>query len=80
MIMHSLIFKTIGLIETSWGGTRVEPWSTIEGLTNCNITPNIDSNNPGNSDTYIYNAMIHPLIRLSIYGALWYQGKYKIII
>lgn len=67
--------KTIGLIETSWGGTRVEPWSTIEGLTNCNVTPNIDNDYPQNSNTYIYNAMIHPLIRLSIYGALWYQGE-----
>ena len=69
-------FKTIGLIETNWYGTRIEPWMTPEGLKNCNIPPNIDDEHPENSWSYLYNAMIHPLRRLSIYGGLWYQGMY----
>ena len=49
---------------------------TPEGLKNCNIPPNIDDESPENSWSYLYNAMIHPLRRLSIYGGLWYQGMY----
>ena len=50
-----------------------------EPLDACNIEPwiNEDPNNP-NSNSVLYNAMIHPLIRVSIKGALWYQGKTKI--
>ena len=46
-------------------------------LDGCAIEPHNDGNpeNP-NRNSVLYNAMIHPLIRLSIKGALWYQGKY----
>ena len=71
---HLFTFKTFGLIETNWGGTRVEAWSTKEGLDFCGIEPYIDEAYPANSNSYLYNAMIYPLINLSIYGALWYQG------
>lgn len=68
--------KHFGLVETNWGGTRIEPWMTPEGLIACDIVPYVDANgNVGNSDTYLYNAMIHPLVRMSIKGVLWYQGK-----
>ena len=42
----------------------------------CGIEPHDDGDesNP-NRNSVLYNAMIHPLIRLSIKGALWYQGK-----
>jgi hypothetical protein len=47
-----------------------------EPLDLCGIEPhdNGDESNP-NRNSVLYNAMIHPLIRLSIKGALWYQGK-----
>ena len=52
-----------------------------EPLDACNIEPytNEDPSNP-NSNSVLYNAMIHPLIRLSIKGALWYQGIAQLII
>ena len=66
------------MIETNWGGTRIEAWMTPEGLEYCGIDPHhVDDQNPQNSWSYLYNAMIHPLRRLSIVGALWYQGKQK---
>ena len=43
---------------------------TAEGLENCEIAQQSDFGQ-------LYNAMIHPLIRLSIYGGLWYQGRYS---
>jgi len=56
----------IGIIDTNWGGTRIEPWTSGE--------------EPGAPDAKfgkagLYNAMIHPLVRLPIKGALWYQGE-----
>ena len=69
-------FKVFGLIETNWYGTIIEAWMPKEPLDACNIEPytNEDPNNP-NSNSVLYNAMIHPLVRMSIKGALWYQGK-----
>ena len=65
------------MIQSSWGGTRIEPWLTPEGLETCEIENNIDEEYPQQSNSYLYNAMIHPLVRTSIYGALWYQGRYE---
>jgi hypothetical protein len=46
-----------------------------EPLDVCDIDPWIDPNpNSPNSNSYLYNAMIHPLVRVSIKGVLWYQG------
>ena len=61
------------MIETNWGGTIVEAWSTPEGLNSCDIAPNDD--NPPNANSYLFNAMINPLLKNTIYGALWYQGN-----
>ena len=54
----------------------VEAWMPQEPLDLCGIDPQDDGDesNP-NRNSVLYNAMIHPLIRLSIKGALWYQGK-----
>lgn len=67
--------KAFGLIESSWGGTRVEAWSTPNGLEACGVEPNIDETYPQHSNSYLYNAMIHPLFRFTIKSVLWYQGE-----
>jgi len=56
----------IGIIDSNWGGTRIEPW-----------TPGEESATPGakGERSALYNAMIHPLERFPIKGALWYQGE-----
>ena len=71
-----MYMQVFGLIESNWGGTIVEAWMPQEPLDLCGIEPhdNGDESNP-NRNSVLYNAMIHPLIRLSIKGALWYQGK-----
>ncbi|MEI6676882.1 MAG: sialate O-acetylesterase [Verrucomicrobiota bacterium] len=56
----------IGIVDSNWGGTRIEPWVSTADLG----VP------AAKGDTgSMYNAMIHPLVRLSIKGALWYQGE-----
>lgn len=65
--------KPFGLIHTAWGGTRIEPW--FYNQQECDIADNVDENNPQQSNKYLYNAMIHPLVRSGIKGAMWYQGE-----
>jgi len=65
----------LGLIDSAWGGTRVEAWSTPQGLESCGAGGGIYPDHPQNSNSYLWNAMIAPLRRLNLYGFLWYQGE-----
>ena len=58
----------IGLIETTWGGTNIEKWSTLEVISSCGAPKNP-------SDSSLWNSMINPLLKLTIFGAVWYQGE-----
>ncbi len=70
----------VGLIEASWGGTPAEVWTPSELVS---ADPALKANNeklvpstgwpylPG----YCWNAMLAPLTRFRIAGALWYQGE-----
>ena len=51
-----------GLVESNWGGTRIEAWMTPDALDACDIKPNDPGNQ--NADSVLYNGMIHPLIRM----------------
>ena len=68
--------KTFGLIHSSWGGTPIESWFYNQHL--CNIPDYVNEDVPQRSNSYLYNAMIHPLVRSGIKGALWYQGEANI--
>merc|ERR1719239_1464959 len=61
--------------QVAWGGTRVEAWSTPEGLESWGAEGQINEDNPQNSNSYLWNAMIAPLRRLNLNGFLWYQGE-----
>ncbi|XP_072168824.1 sialate O-acetylesterase-like [Diadema setosum] len=76
----------IGLVSSNWGGTPVEAWSSPSVLAKCNVTS--DSANVlfkkgmrkegllgPHDDSGLWNAMIHPLINMTIKGAIWYQGE-----
>lgn len=120
--LHQKLDVPIGLISTRWGGTRIEPWTPIEGFASVpelqEVLDRIESADteyrhavaeflPALKDwiersevalsqkrpipfqpemvrhpfydpqapTSLYNAMIHPLIRFAIRGAIWYQGE-----
>lgn len=79
----------IGLVETCWGGTIAEAWTSrpsLEKLGDFNraldqvasqqdgINQGIQVGNP-NVPTVLYNGMIAPLVPLAIKGAIWYQGE-----
>ena len=58
----------IGLVVTAWGGTNVEKWAPSKVMSDCGAPKD-------SSDSTLWNSMINPLHKLSIFGAVWYQGE-----
>ena len=69
----------VGLINSSWGGTRIEPWISENGFKNFDWVNLPDKNMTGDfsqqTPTVLYNAMIAPMAGYAIAGGLWYQGE-----
>jgi len=76
--LQEILDVPVGLIMTSWGGTRIQPWMSTES-----VTPFLDVNKVKKDTTEkfkripsaIFNAMIHPITSYTIKGAIWYQGE-----
>jgi len=80
--LHKELKIPVGLVNSSWGGTRIEPWTPTEGFDAVaalkkiaddtrKLTGKVGSRTP----RAIYNAMIAPLKPFAIRGAIWYQGE-----
>lgn len=77
----------IGLLQSAWGGTRIEPWTPPEGFEGIESLQSIhqiatnmpeldgDPQQERQTPTAIFNAMIHPHIPFAIRGVIWYQGE-----
>ncbi len=71
----------VGLVESSWGGTRIEPWTPPVGFESVSTLSALAQTNSGaaklaNTDPMaIYNAMIAPIAGFAMRGAIWYQGE-----
>lgn len=70
----------LGMISSNYGGTAVEWWSSADALAACPkaAVEVADEANPltvGISNSQLWNAMIVPLLRTTIYGVIWYQGE-----
>ena len=69
----------IGLINSSWGGTRIEPWISETGIKKFDWVTLPDKNQSDDFSqqlpTVLFNAMIRPVTGFSVRGALWYQGE-----
>jgi sialate O-acetylesterase len=79
LMLHNVLKVPVGLINTSWGGTRIEPWMSEAGLKNFDFVKLPDKNQEGNvsvqTPTVLFNAMINPIVGYGIRGAIWYQGE-----
>lgn len=77
--LYEMLNVPIGIIESAWGGTRIESWIPKEVLINykgikfSNSLP-IDQNKQ-KKPSFLYNAMIYPFQNFNVKGVLWYQGE-----
>jgi sialate O-acetylesterase len=77
----------IGLIETAWGGSRIEPWTPPVGFKQVpklqplvKVAEEVRQGDPNSeinrqTPTVLYNGMVHGLVPFSMRGAIWYQGE-----
>ena len=76
----------IGLINTSWGGTRIEPWTPPVGFDQVpavkNIAAEVRQRNEARPDKInqqipgvLFNGMVDAIVPLKVKGAIWYQGE-----
>lgn len=70
----------VGLINSNWGGTPAETWTPKQLIENDNALKTAQQLlkpfdwwpiNSGDA----FNAMIYPITKFSIAGAIWYQGE-----
>jgi len=70
----------VGLIESAWGGTPAEAWTPADAINSNSVVKEAATKLtpvPWGPVTVasIYNAMIYPVTKFSIAGAIWYQGE-----
>jgi len=73
--LHKELKVPVGLIDTSWGGTPAEYWTSRNALL---ANPTLKPLAEGEGmyvNSYLYNGMIAPLVPYAIRGAIWYQGE-----
>ncbi len=75
--LHQALGVPVGVIQASWGGTRIEPWMPPEDL--ARAAPQLSGQrNPHNHmavGASLYHGMVAPFGDLRIRGILWYQGE-----
>ena len=82
-MLHEQLNVPVGLVCSSWGGTRIEPWISEQGIKQFDFVSlpekkektNIANLSHRNTPTILYNAMINPIIGFAMRGCLWYQGE-----
>ncbi len=79
LFLQRVLNVPVGLINTSWGGTRIEPWMSEAGIKKFDFVTLPDKNQQGDlspqTPTVLFNAMINPMAGYGIRGAIWYQGE-----
>ncbi len=67
----------IGIIVSSWGGSRIEAWMDEPSLDNfkeAKRKSNEEKRNHRHSSV-LYNGMVKPIIGYTLKGMIWYQGE-----
>jgi sialate O-acetylesterase len=78
-LLNQALDVPVGLIHTSWGGSRIEAWMTPESFKDIPEKPipatDADIKISNGSPTVLYNGMLKPFVGYGIRGAIWYQGE-----
>ncbi|MCL2103871.1 MAG: sialate O-acetylesterase [Kiritimatiellaeota bacterium] len=79
--LHQALEVPVGLINCSWGGTRIEPWIPMCGFEGLPALEGVKRRAGSKQDdgkqqepTVLYNGMVSGLVPFAIRGAIWYQG------
>lgn len=66
----------IGLVESAWGGTSIQVWSTPQSNAACNAPPSYPGGWPTGLSS-LYNGMVYPFQvgPMPVRGFVWYQGE-----
>ena len=79
--IHRRLGVPVGILDASWGGTRVEAWvgqETLRGVmdVDAELASLAVSTTPAEYlPAALYNGMISPLVPFGMRGALFYQGE-----
>jgi sialate O-acetylesterase len=76
--LQEMIGVPVGLLHSSWGGSKAEAWMDPEALSafpEINLPEELPENRFNHTPTLLYNAMVHPFIGYTMKGAIWYQGE-----
>ncbi|XP_041336442.1 sialate O-acetylesterase [Pyrgilauda ruficollis] len=79
--LYEALGSPIGLVEVAWGGTPIEAWSSRRVLQACGLPEDTGSTFPHQhlsgpqTPSVLWNAMIHPLLNMTLRGVAWYQGE-----
>lgn len=70
----------VGLIHSSFGGTRIEAWMPHEAFASDPSLRDLEHERfkawvPGVQPTELYTSMVEPYIPFALRGFLWYQGE-----
>ena len=69
--LHDALGVPVGIIDSSWGGTRIEPWTPISGF---ETAPTIPAKVGAGTPTALWNGMMAAFAPFAIKGFIWYQG------
>ena len=73
--LHKELGVPVGLINASWGGTRIEPWTPAGHPDDLWLLQHIKSwDRKHDIPTVLWNGMVAGLVPFAIKGAIWYQG------
>lgn len=78
--------RPVGLIQTAWGGTPAEAWTSRDKLEQAGFDvilnrwkENVEKDSKALDNPHhpagLFNGMIAPIIPYAIQGAIWYQGE-----
>lgn len=70
--LNQILHIPIGIIHTSYGGSRVEAWMSKEGIASYKGLSEV------HNASILFNGMLSPVIGYGMQGCLWYQGEANI--
>lgn len=77
--LNDIIDVPVGVINCSWGGSKLEGWLPEDILKNYPDVKISDASNPEvgqySKPMIMYNGMLHPLAGYTVKGFLWNQGE-----